>query len=572
MNNKKEDYLYDEDFEIYDKVKSCRKVRKTKSYSNGSNSISIHQYREMLYNFNDEFNHLELIEEETPQVHKYESLNLSQLNKIFKYLSKFENSKPHKLIAYIMHNHERIFTYYERGDIDNIRKHLSVKNPNTSYFHTKKDLINTMQIFYKINLLKNNFVFKWINTLLKYHDTSNYFHLKLFGSDYHTEIVNISDLEQSCHNFKDDEYRNKISYTKYLTDRYQEKLISTKEDFIDFIQEREIVLPLIYLCNKYYKNDKEECLLTSLLIKSLDKIDSQYDKYLKWYIRMFSDYFEKRFHNFIDTKMKHDFVYILPYKNLNSYHDYYEYFIHILMVMFNTKQNLSNELLNKYLSIFITNNQIEEDLANKTIDKSNYEIDCSAINEGNQLESKSEISNPRKAKPVTFQVNEDKNLISQNPSKEKTNNNNSIILDKLFPISNRKKPPKKNPAVDFQEAKLNQLPNATKEAEEEASQNSLKKERNQEPNLIYTLNKVDKKLYPPCLRDDLKQYDYIYLNLVFKKASEISQLGLKDKDEKFHFLKRKRKYVAHLSKYENKLIDRIKTKQDLFKVKQDDQE
>lgn len=156
------------------------------------------------------------------------SLNLNLFN-----YTKFENSKPYKMIDYIMHNSGNFLL----NDSD-----------KTRFEEMKKTIFNKSKLSTKEN---STIIYKSLFQFFKT-DFSTSLIAKVFDK-FNSGIQNLFNLEKTNENHLiDSDKKDKFTYQSNLTEKIKNS--SDSKDFMNEINNKEILRSLIYMNNKGNKN------------------------------------------------------------------------------------------------------------------------------------------------------------------------------------------------------------------------------------------------------------------------------------------------------------------------------
>lgn len=203
-----------------------------------SNKLSKEEFTAILSNYSDEISYLqkENVITVSRNDNKPTSLvsDLNSLNYNLFLCTKFENSKPYKMIDYIISNDNYILN--RQSDKD---KFEEMKKPIFS--KGKNDSENSINILYKS-------LYEYFKT-----DFSSSF-LSLLFEEVNTFIQKKNSISSTISN-KDDisiaeDKKDKFTYSNFVTDRLKQK---NKASIISYTSDVDFVKSLIYLNNKFNK-------------------------------------------------------------------------------------------------------------------------------------------------------------------------------------------------------------------------------------------------------------------------------------------------------------------------------
>ena len=208
--------------------------------------------------------------------------DLNSLNYNLFLCTKFENSKPYKMIDYIISNDNYILNRQNDKDkFEEMKKPIFTKGKNDSE--------NNINILYKslYEYFKTDFSTSYLSLLF---EEVNSFIQKKYNKDNTSNKDDISMTEDK---------KDKFTYSNYVTDRLKQK---NKASLISYTSDVDFVKSLIYLNNKFNKYlNKKNKIYKNLLValknnlEVIDGLEAKQDKHN----------FNEEEHNFLNKIIKH---------------------------------------------------------------------------------------------------------------------------------------------------------------------------------------------------------------------------------------------------------------------------
>ena len=208
--------------------------------------------------------------------------DLNSLNYNLFLCTKFENSKPYKMIDYIISNDNYILNRQNDKDkFEEMKKPIFTKGKNDSE--------NNINILYKslYEYFKTDFSTSYLSLLF---EEVNSFIQKKYNKDNTSNKDDISMTEDK---------KDKFTYSNYVTDRLKQK---NKTSLISYTSDVDFVKSLIYLNNKFNKYlNKKNKIYKNLLValknnlEVIDGLEAKQDKHN----------FNEEEHNFLNKIIKH---------------------------------------------------------------------------------------------------------------------------------------------------------------------------------------------------------------------------------------------------------------------------
>jgi hypothetical protein len=223
-------------------------MRTTHDYFNEKIYFNKDEYNDILKDNEDELNELGVIVDKKIQTQNVINSDLMKLNTDLFDLIKFENSKPYKMIDYIVHNDLTLLNP-DKKKLEEIKK--TVFNLKVSKKESKNDSLKLpiyKALYQQFRCDFNN------SSLFKLYDKVNAQIVEKFRV---SEPVNVS-------------VKDKFTYQNYLMERMR-----NYSDFFGELNDHEIMKALIYLCNKNFKAN------SSKNFYRLSKIDSGFTGILR---------------------------------------------------------------------------------------------------------------------------------------------------------------------------------------------------------------------------------------------------------------------------------------------------
>lgn len=240
---------------------------KNPKFFSKSGKIEKDEFSYLLNNNQDEFLHLGI--EINPIIETLKDGNINTINSDFTALTndlfsstKFENSKPFKMIDYILNSDPRYLTSVsDKETYEELKKTIYNKKTNATDYS---------QVVFKslYQYFKTDFSFSYI---YKIFEGCN----ELIEKFYYPDIEKISAADSFGGFFFD--RKDKFTYQNYLVDKLKNNY---NNDWMREINDKEMIKSLIYLCNKHMKqsfknlNIKSETNFVSVLKENLKFLDN----------------------------------------------------------------------------------------------------------------------------------------------------------------------------------------------------------------------------------------------------------------------------------------------------------
>jgi hypothetical protein len=329
-------------------------TNKNSKFFSKSGKLEKEEFSYLLNNNHDEFLHLGI--EINPIIETLKSGNINTINSDFTALTidlfsstKFENSKPFKMIDYILNSDSRYLTSSsDKETYEELKKTIYNKKTNATDYS---------QVVFKslYQYFKTDFSFSYI---YKVFEGCNELIEKLYYPD-----IDKNSAADSFGGFFFDK-KDKFTYQNYLVDKLKNNY---NNDWMREINDKEMIKSLIYLCNKHMKqsfknlNMNSETNFVSVLKENLKFLDNSENEMNQGSNLLDNSTFKQIKKNILENKifsmlLKKKIKKLFSFKefgNINEYDDgeINKLFVKIMEIFMKLKEDEYEKILNKIKKI-----------------------------------------------------------------------------------------------------------------------------------------------------------------------------------------------------------------------------